>query len=66
MAPRGAARGVGRCRWRREGYRRGDGCGRAGGSAALTRGPSWAGGGGKSRGAAKIRQERENECRDRY
>lgn len=44
VAPWGAAGGVGRRRWRREGHRRGGGSGRADGSAALTGGSSWAGG----------------------
>ncbi len=34
----GAARGVGRCRWGREGYRRGNGGRGADASTALTRG----------------------------
>lgn len=50
MTAWGAAGGVGRCSWCREGYRRGNGCGRVDGSAALTGGSSWAGGGEKSRG----------------
>lgn len=64
MASRGTAGSVGRCRRRREGYRRGNRCGRADGSAALTGATSWAGGGGKSRGAERARCE--NGCRDGY
>lgn len=56
MTAWGAAGGVGRCRWHREGYRRGNGCGRADGSAALTGGSSWAGG----RGKKEEQRSREN------
>lgn len=50
MTAWGAAGGVGRCCWCREGYRRGNGCRRVDGSAAQTGGSSWAGGGGKNKG----------------